>query len=1030
MPDKRIISVVKSVDISEYERRGIDSSANVTFLDGSSLRFEEFNLSPKLIEGLEIEFALENPVQTLRCVNPYTYIARSLGISKAMERSIEEYLSELTLACKEAFFKEYFLKVKDGNKALPKIKGITTRTRMKFQSFISNLFSLKLFIPFSIKYELFKLIFNNVKDENTKIAQVFGADADFISWLEYANNRLATSQSANGAIDHAVFSGFIQNAFDRDTKYAKYILFLLNHVENRVYRRIKEGKFTDEHNISYDSYDKSDMYAPFFIETDENFDFTKEVDLSAYFKSLRANRTSRYSYFDYDKAQLLKSSHILFPYFSGNLMLELMICGMSMDQVTYLLKNISSFEANSPYLFTKRTETNVDFTLKEIELIIKKTGFNKSYVLEDAINSFLKDQIRLTSKEDVFIDAVDIKKGKSSTITGKDGKKYYSYEFSVNQKYSNMLLSIYKNIDIDGFLRISKTGLKTIQFEDFCSLFEIYVLNNPEIFITQPYSLEKDDELLLYGKIKDKKPYDELPYFTKIGLATDDQVETSVYKKLIEGARAKHGAKDDGKCEEWIKSEEIINGFSFTDEQKEALRGIYTIPRLFILSGYAGTGKSTITKSIVRRFSDLNLDNAIGCALAGVAANRLNNLTGIFCETIHSVLKYAGGNTFLAPSKLDYDLVVVDEASMIDAALFKELLSRIDFSTTSLLIIGDDAQLPPIGKGEPFSDIINAIKDGYFNAPHAVLTKIQRSAGTIVSMANDIRSGKINKISDTVYGKESTTYVKVEDKVDYINEAKFYNKIRVDVKYDNSYGNLSYELYKNDSFGRIGLQDVSSEKILADKMFALIKKHTNLDPLEFKNFQIISPSKSGNDFATKNLNDTIQQMIFKGKDVPFLKVGKSSGYYVGDKVIHVKNTDMKFVATVDKPDSFCETRIYNGQLGRVIKINALEETLEVLYEDGGQIVKYDAIQAHALLKPAYVLTAHKVQGNEFKTVVNIIPFVKTQIGRKYLYSSFTRAKDRLYVIGKREYFDKGLEEETKRRNTKIYKLFKDDAKLA
>ena len=110
-------------------------------------------------------------------------------------------------------------------------------------------------------------------------------------------------------------------------------------------------------------------------------------------------------------------------------------------------------------------------------------------------------------------------------------------------------------------------------------------------------------------------------------------------------------------------------------------------------------------------------------------------------------------------------------------------------------------------------------------------------------------------------------------------------------------------------------------------------------------------------------------------------------------------------------------------------VDELADTLEVIFEDSGQIVRYDSTQAHDFLKPAYVLTAHKVQGNEFKTVVNIIPFVKTNIvGRRYLYSSFTRAKENLYIIGKREYFDSGLEEEPKRRNTKLYKLFKDNAR--
>lgn len=1029
-----VVGLVKGVDISEYERRDVDSSTIVTFSDDTRVPFEEFSLSPKQIGGLEIEFVPENPVQTLRCVQPFTYLARGIGISKVMERDIEErYLENDDPKEKEKFFRDFFLKIHDSDgKGLPKIKGLGSRAIEKFKDFIVNLVDKRLFIPFSIKYELFLFIHRYMNDPTSYVSVLFD-DTDAKEWFTRTYERLINYSTANGAINHDLLTAFVQNAFNKGGYDSIYVVFLLNRMENVVYRKVKSGLFADAYNIKYDALDKSDMYAPFFIEDEKTeFDFSKKIDLTAYYNTLTVNRSSRYGYFDYDKAQLFEKKHLLFPYFCGNIMLEAMICGLNQRQVAYFLKNLASFETNSPYSFLKNKDDASLFTLKEVEMLIKKSAFNRSYVLNDSINSFIRDRINLASKEHIFIDAVNIKRGNYPVIKDRDGKEFYSYSYKTSNAYAKLIDGIYNNIDIKGFLSLTDYDGGCPSREVFQELLEIHLMNNTQCFITQGYKLEEDDELLLYGRQKDRRPYPELPYFTKIGLVSDDEIENLVYKKLVEGSKAKPAFKDDGLAEEWICSEEIANGenFHFTEEQKIALRQAYLVPRLFVLSGYAGTGKSTITRSIVNRFKSLGYKQNIGCALAGVAASRLANLTDMECVTIHSLLAYAGGKLFLAPTHLDYDLVVVDEASMIDADLFKELLIRIDFSKTSLLIIGDDAQLPPIGKGEPFSDIINAIKDGYYAPCNAVLTKIQRSAGQIVAMANDIRSGKVTKITDEMYHKEATQYLRVEERVDFINSSDYYNKVRVDSKYADAKGNVSYELYRNPWFGRCEFQDVRSEALLADKMFELLKKYTNLDPLAFRHFQIISPSKNGNDFATTNLNDTIQAKIFAGTNTRFLRVGKKSGYYEGDKVIHIRNTDMKFVkSAIDPFAEFQEERIYNGQLGRVRYVDELADTLEVIFEDSGQIVRYDSTQAHDFLKPAYVLTAHKVQGNEFKTVVNIIPFVKTNIvGRRYLYSSFTRAKENLYIIGKREYFDSGLEEEPKRRNTKLYKLFKDNAR--
>lgn len=153
--------------------------------------------------------------------------------------------------------------------------------------------------------------------------------------------------------------------------------------------------------------------------------------------------------------------------------------------------------------------------------------------------------------------------------------------------------------------------------------------------------------------------------------------------------------------------------------------------RFHMVNGGAGVGKTTIIREIADQLTALRRPVAL-CAFAGKAAARLREATGHDATTIHRLLEYNGVAYRLA-SLEDVD-VIVDEASMIDIHLMAEIIKR---KPNRLILVGDQAQLPPVGKGQPFHDMINVF-------PHKVttLTNCYRNSEAVFHVALQIRAGQ------------------------------------------------------------------------------------------------------------------------------------------------------------------------------------------------------------------------------------------------------------------------------------------------
>ena len=171
------------------------------------------------------------------------------------------------------------------------------------------------------------------------------------------------------------------------------------------------------------------------------------------------------------------------------------------------------------------------------------------------------------------------------------------------------------------------------------------------------------------------------------------------------------------------------------EQQKKALQMINNGASLLFLVGYAGTGKSTTSKTILELLNTrYDKKEIITCALSGIASQRISDTTGYESATIQSLLvKHEESDKF------PYSVVLIDEASMINSSLFARLMSKIS-KKAIVIIVGDDAQLPPIGAGNVLSDVLSL---GF--APTVKLTKIYRQSEeqAITLIANQIRQAEI-----------------------------------------------------------------------------------------------------------------------------------------------------------------------------------------------------------------------------------------------------------------------------------------------
>lgn len=404
---------------------------------------------------------------------------------------------------------------------------------------------------------------------------------------------------------------------------------------------------------------------------------------------------------------------------------------------------------------------------------------------------------------------------------------------------------------------------------------------------------------------------------------------------------------DDISVRDDIAEYERINGITLHEGQKAAIEGCLS-DGISVVTGGPGTGKTTIIKCIISILKSRGKKFAL-CAPTGRASKRLTEATGEEAKTIHRMLDLAFGEggafSFDERTKLDADVVIVDEVSMCDEYVFSALLSAMR-GGASLIMVGDKDQLPSVGAGNVLADVIACnIVNVY------CLTQIyrQEEGSLIISNAHAINRG----IMPTIDNRSKDFFFGACDSADEILHT------------------------------------------VIDMVTKRIPSFTSLPP---EKIQVLCPMKKGI-AGVESLNEALQSALNpKEKGKAELKVG-TSVFRTGDKIIHtVNNYSLEWK---NEDDSSEGSGVYNGDIGYITDINLAEPSVTVQFEDG-KIAKYTQ-GSFDQIKLAYAVSVHKSQGCEFPVVV--LALMKGHyivMTRNLLYTAVTRAQKMVVILGAKE----------------------------
>lgn len=369
---------------------------------------------------------------------------------------------------------------------------------------------------------------------------------------------------------------------------------------------------------------------------------------------------------------------------------------------------------------------------------------------------------------------------------------------------------------------------------------------------------------------------------------------------------------------------------------------------VFILTGGPGTGKTTVVRAIIRVFDAMGLRIALA-APTGRAAKRMSQSAGEEAKTIHRLLEMEYG----AEDKLRFrknendqledDVIIIDEASMLDLMLTNALLKAIK-PGARLILIGDVNQLPPVGAGHVFDDIIKSDRFATVELTH-IFRQAQESL--IVTNAHAVNHGE---------------YMNLESK-------------------------------SGDFFFLPRQEDAQTAATIAELCKKRLPKSYGLTV--FEGIQVITPSRKG-DAGTEMLNSALQSAINPPARGKAEKKVRDFTLREGDKVMQIKNNyDIEW--NKNGTQGF---GIFNGDIGVIKKIDLSEELITVDFED--KICEYDYTMLDEL-ELAYAITVHKSQGSEYPIVIMpLYRYTPKLLTRNLLYTAITRAQSIVILVGNGE----------------------------
>lgn len=450
----------------------------------------------------------------------------------------------------------------------------------------------------------------------------------------------------------------------------------------------------------------------------------------------------------------------------------------------------------------------------------------------------------------------------------------------------------------------------------------------------------------------------------KIGLKYYHDIEMQIYHLLLEKSKKEtfiNISKE--QIEQAIKHAEEEQGFEYVIEQLDTIKKSLN-RTISLITGKAGTGKTSIMRAIVKAYTENNF-TMTASALSAMAAQRITEATTFPAMTIHRTLGCVGLNdfTFNKDNRMITSVAFLDEGSMVNASLFLHWLEAID-DNTRIIISGDHKQLPPIGFGNAFSDLIEMFDDTVVSKLIKPMRQAEKS-GILVD-ANLIREN-INPITE-----------KLQPRI--------------------IHGELQ-DMYYMFRTNRQSLFDIAVKTFL---------KSVESDGID--NVVIAVPRKKDCLNSTTELNKVIQDKLLG--DVKQSISGFEMTFKLGAKV-------MQTVNDYDK-------NIFNGEIGYITEIGEhfegkkKEEYCVVTYTDifgKDKLIEYTKKELTAL-DLAYAMTVHKLQGAGRKIVIGIIDNTHHQLlDNCMLYTLLTRAKKRCLLLAEPQAFLQCIRTSHNKRNT-------------
>ena len=425
------------------------------------------------------------------------------------------------------------------------------------------------------------------------------------------------------------------------------------------------------------------------------------------------------------------------------------------------------------------------------------------------------------------------------------------------------------------------------------------------------------------------------------------EAETCCTQRLLEFGKSVFPGRGD--LDSLLLRVSSESGLRYSGQQEQAIRDSAD-SGLLIITGGPGTGKTTVLRGILKLFGQMGLRFLLA-APTGRAAKRLTEVTGEEASTIHRLLEagidQATGKMVFARDEdnpLKCDAVIVDEMSMVDVLLLHSLLRAIP-KGKRLILVGDPDQLPPVGPGFPFNDML---RSGVL--PAVRLTEIFRQAqqSLIVMNAHRVNRGELPELktvtSDFFFMRRNT--------------------------------------------------EESLNQLIRDLCTTRLPKNMGIQPAEI---QVLSPTRKGG-AGTVALNKMLQAALNPPAPEKKEKAFGEIIFREGDRVMQIRNN--YDIIWKKKDGTAAGTGIFNGDIGVITAILPAQEQLRVAFDD--REAEYDFTQLGEL-EPAYAITVHKSQGSEYRAVIltawNGSPYL---LSRSILYTAITRARELLIIVGREE----------------------------